>query len=555
MALLDRLRQVFRGMTGDPADVWDPWRQLLAADEAAWRGAVAVARGGPRVLIAPGAGGFHLGVLVETSLAVALTLRGADVGIFLCDSALSGCQMTEWGGVSPKGLREAPPQPRCGQCEKRGRRIFEPLGLKTHWLGKSVSLEQKARARDIATAIPVSDVAHYRHEGLAVGEHAIAGALRYFARGDFEGEPYAEELVRHYLYSALLTVFATGAVLEEGKYEVACFNHGIYVPQGLVGEVCRRWGVRVVNWNPAYRKSSFIFSHGDSYHHTMISEPPGEWEGMCWSEKFERDAMEYLQSRRLGKQDWIWFHNEPQEDAKKIAREIGNDFSRPTIALLTNVLWDARLHYRSNAFPSMLEWVLETIRYFQDRPDLDLVVRVHPAELRGGIPSRQLLMPEILKVFPTLPRNVFMVGPESEVSTYSLSEHSNAVIIFNTKTGIEVSSLGVPVIVAGEAWIRGKGFSLDASSPDEYRRILDTLPLRDRLSPDKLQRARKYAYHFFFRRMIPIPFIEQPEKDGEFLVRCRSLSDLLPGRARGLDVICAGILEGLPFVYPAETIA
>jgi hypothetical protein len=53
----------------------------------------------------------------------------------------------------------------------------------------------------------------------------------------------------------------------------------------------------------------------------------------------------------------------------------------------------------------------------------------------------------------------------------------NAVIIYGTKTGVELTSMGRPVIVAGEAWIRNKGLTLDATSRDNYFHILDGLPL------------------------------------------------------------------------------
>jgi len=552
--MLRRLLDKVRGRKSEPRQAWNPWEPILKRDGKAWTTAREAARGGPLVLMAPGAGGFHLGSLMESTLAVALTLRGARAEVFLCDSALPACQLTEIANDSPKALRAAPPQPRCRKCESRGREVFDPLGLETHWLGRLLSEEKKAQARDLARSIPLEGLGAYRFDGLGVGEHAVAGALRYFARGDLEGEPCAGELLRHYLQAALRTVFALEELLDRRSYDVACFNHGIYVPQGLIGEVCRRRGVRVVNWNPAYRKSSFIFSHGDSYHHTMISEPTSYWEDLPWSERIEHEALAYLRSRRTGSQDWIWFHQEPQEDSLEIAREIGIDFQRTTVALLTNVMWDAQLHYRSNAFPSMLDWVLETIRYFAGRPDLQLVIRVHPAELRGGIPSRQLLEPEIEKAYPQLPSNVFVVGPGSQVSTYSLAEQCNAVIIYNTKTGIELSSMGIPVIVAGEAWIRGKSFSLDAVSPESYRKILDSLPLQRRLDAEKLQRAQKYAYHFFFRRMIPVPLIHK-EGAGTFALECGSLKELLPGQLKGLDVICDGILNGSPFIYPAERLS
>jgi hypothetical protein len=50
--------------------------------------------------------------------------------------------------------------------------------------------------------------------------------------------------------------------------------------------------------------------------------------------------------------------------------------------------------------------------------------------------------------------------------------------------------------------------------------------------------------------MIPLPFVT-PSK-GAFSLALSGLDELRPGRYPGLDVICDGILEGLPFVYPAE---
>ena len=102
----------------------------------------------------------------------------------------------------------------------------------------------------------------------------------------------------------------------------------------------------LVTWNVAYRKSCFIFSHDDTYHHTMLTEPTGGWEDMAWGPAQEKEIMDYLASRLTGTRDWIWFHEKPVEDIDQIARELGLDLSKPTIGLLTNVFWDAQLHYR-----------------------------------------------------------------------------------------------------------------------------------------------------------------------------------------------------------------
>jgi hypothetical protein len=497
-------------------------------------------------------GGYPHGALLESTLAVALTLRGARVDILLCDRFLPACQLTEISAISPDQLVRQHPQPRCETCHAAGKKMFEPLGLPIFWFGQIVTAQQAGEARRIAATVPIDQITDYRLNGLAVGEHAMAGALRYFARADLDGEPAGEMVLRRYLEASLLSVYALQELLKKNAYDVACFNHGIYVPQGLIGEVCRQRGVRVVNWNPAYRKHCFIFSHGDSYHHTMISEPTSEWENVKWTPDLEKENLAYLKSRWQGTQDWIWFqHENPQEKVDQITQEVGIDFSRPCIGMLTSVVWDAQLHYHANAFPNMIEWVRQTIAYFANRPQLQLIIRIHPAEVRGAIPSRQPVLTEIQQAFPTLPRNVFVIPPESRVSTYAVMERCNSVIIYNTKTGVEISSMGIPVIVAGEAWIKNKGFSLDASSPAEYFRILDQLPFAMRLKPYELERARKYAFHFFFRRMIPLPFLT-PAQNSKIKLELSNVKELLPGHFMGLDVVCDAILHGTPFVYPAE---
>ena len=115
-------------------------------------------------------------------------------------------------------------------------------------------------------------------------------------------------------------------------------HHGIYVPQGMVNAVAGAEDVRLVTWNPGYRKQTFIFSHGDSYHHTMMDEPTALWEDLDLSAGGGARIDDYLSSRRTGSQDWIWFHEKPRFDPAWIARTLGVDFSKPCIGLLTNVV-------------------------------------------------------------------------------------------------------------------------------------------------------------------------------------------------------------------------
>ena len=539
---------------GDPR--FPDWQTILDADRAIWDEARRRAATGPAVLIGSTVGGYGAGSVFESMLSVALTLRGARVHTLLCDRALPGCQRAEHVDLpDPSVLVEYRLQERlCDRCYLTGRYHFDPLGLTNHRIGDLATKAEKLVARRLAREIPAEQIRSFVQDGLAIGDHAYAGALRYFARGDLDAEPLGEQVLRRYLEASLLMATASTRLIRREAIQIAAFNHGLYVPQGVLGEVCRSLDVRVANWNPAYRTSCFIFSHGDTYHHTLMAEPTDAWDTLPWTPQMEEEILAYLKSRWGGSRDWIWFHHEPDEDFAAYAREVGMDLAKPTVALLTNVMWDAQLHYPSNAFPSMLDWVLQTIDYFKGRPELQLLIRVHPAEIRGTAASRQPLVPEIERAYPQLPPNVFVIPPESQVSTYAAVANVNAAIIYGTKTGVELTSTGIPTIVAGEAWIRNKGLTLDASSPEDYFAILDRLPLAERMPPEQVRRARMYAYHFFFRRMVPVPSMVPTKAVPPFKLAIESIEDLLPGCQPGLDVICDGILQGTPFIFPAESL-
>ncbi len=535
------------------------WSEVTTQDHELWSHALMGVKNGSRVLMATAVGGHSQFTVLESAINIALTLRGAKVDTLLCDTAMPGCQRAKISAITPQALTDYDLKDVfCPGCVATGEHVFSIPGLSILRMSEYISDEEREQARETSLDVPADDIVNYTLDGLPIGEHALAGALRYYGVGDLSLEPEGELVLRRYLESSLLTAYCIQRLLKENKYDVVVNNHGIYVPHGIVSAVCRSNNVRTVSWNLAYRKQCAIFSHNDTYHHTLMNEPTGVWENMQWCQKNEVDIMDYLKSRQNGSRDWIWFNRDADGDMNRFAKEVGLDWSRPVIGMLTNVVWDAQLHYPANAFPNMVDWVMRTVSYFRDHPDLQLLIRIHPGELAppgGSTVSRQPIAEEIVNTFQDMPKNVFIIGPESTISTYAAMEKCDSVLIYGTKTGVELSSMGIQVIVGGEAWIRNKGITMDASSLEEYFNLLDNLPLGERMDEVQIQRARKYAYHFFFRRMIPLPFLEpRPEAWPPFEVAVDELSDLSQGKLKGLDVICDGILNGTPFIYSAEEV-
>jgi len=261
--------------------------------------------------------------------------------------------------------------------------------------------------------------------------------------------------------------------------------------------MARERNIPLITWVQGYRKNTFIFGHGDTYHKSLLQENP-VWEDLDDSEKVK--TLDYLESRDSGVNDWIRFGIRTKLQTKPLTFSSANR----KVLLLTNVSWDAQLHYESRIFTNMHEWIEDTIRWFEDHNDLDLIIRIHPAELTGNIVSNDPVKEHIESKFPRLPTNIKIYGPSDEISTYSLMEIADLGLIFATKAGLELAVKGTPLIIAGESWLRGHGFSYDPKSKAEYFTLLERYAAgKDELQADP-QLALNFAHYFFFRKSIEI---------------------------------------------------
>ena len=320
-------------------DAYPDWQPILQPNSEMWSSARASAQGGPRVLMATAIGSYAHAVTLESALAAALTFRGAEVHALLCDGSMTACAECE-ASLYPnieRFARDGPSRDLCRDCLKPAERVYRQLGIRVHKYGEWLTADDRANARRIAQSVTMEEVRRFSVDGLALGEHAYAGALRFFATGSLDGEPHAEAIVKRYLESALLTGYATRRLLRSLRFTSTVVTHGIYVPWGIVAEVARQENVHVSTWNVAYRKRRFIFSHDDTYHHTLLDEPREHWEDLQLSDSQEAELMHYLRSRREGLFDWIVFHRPNRQEPHEIARQVGLDRNKPIIGLLTNV--------------------------------------------------------------------------------------------------------------------------------------------------------------------------------------------------------------------------
>jgi hypothetical protein len=110
--------------------------------------------------------------------------------------------------------------------------------------------------------------------------------------------------------------------------------------------------------------------------------------------------------------------------------------------------------------------------------------------------------------FPDLPNNIQIVPAESDISSYVLAEISDLNIIYASNIGTELCALGHKVMVLGEAYCRGRGFTVDPDSQDQVWEFLNTVDKDMKPSDTDKELAMKFAYFWFFKLMIDFNFFD-----------------------------------------------
>ena len=503
------------------SELWKLWRQRAT---------------GKQILIATSMSGYIHGSSMDRLLALALTEKGHQVAFLLCDSDLEGCQIIKFSSYKPEDLLASTNTPRCGKCSSNIDSLFAPLGLPIYNFKSDRSEEHRLKAEFRNKSF--EELREFKIDSVQVGMHAWAGAIRYFATTQFTGEPHAKEVLIRFLISGIRIHSSMVKVFEDFQPDTLIAHHGIYIPQGVVAEFARSKNVNLMTWTASYRKGTFIFSPDETYHYSMVTEPTSNWDSLVLTSTQESTLDKYMISRWRGENDWIKFSDSKVDRDKSFKDK--SDF----YLALTSVTWDAEIHYESRAFENMRAWLATTIDYFKANCDLELVIRVHPAEITSPNKSRESMAGflELLDI-KSCP-NITVIPPESNISTYELIDKSKVVIVYNTKTGIEAAYREKPVVIAGEAWIRGKGIGWDALSPTNYLKILESFKKPLEMTHEQRSRAKKYAYHFFFRRMIRFQiFSNRSANDNLFPDKNLDFQDLLGTNDVNFQEVLHAILE------------
>ncbi|MCD6356277.1 MAG: hypothetical protein J7L66_03230 [Anaerolineaceae bacterium] len=296
--------------------------------------------------------------------------------------------------------------------------------------------------------------------------------------------------------------------LQTNKPDVVIVPNGTIQEFGVIYEVARFLGIETVTYEFGDQRQRIWIAQNSK---VMSQDTEAMWEvykDIPLTRTEKKNIREMFEARRKAS---VWknfsrlWQQAPMQGVEIARKALGLD-ERPVVLLATNVLGDSLTLGREIFSKTMEEWLERTLLYFVRKPDVQLVIRVHPGEV---LIHGRSMMDVIKRVLPVLPEHIHVIGPEEKVNTYDLIAAADLGLVYTTTVGLEMAMSGVPVVVVGKTHYRNRGFTLDPEGWVRYyktiKEVLDELPAH-RLEKEKVELAWAYAYRFFFNFPFPFPY-------------------------------------------------
>jgi hypothetical protein len=377
-------------------------------------------------------------------------------------------------------------------------------------------------------------------------EGTVASAAWFAKSADLRQVPDGPAIGTDFRVAAEAVSEAFERLLDRLAPDVVLAVNGLFAAEHAMRAVATARGVPIVTYELAPRKDALLFGRESAAPEMEMDGLAEDQAGRPLSAR-EAEALDaLLRARVTGESAHERYFDETlRHEAASVRASLGLPSEARVVSAFTNLSWDTALLGKDVAFDSQFEWLAEVCRIVGSRDDLTLVIRVHPAEGRWG--TAQPVEHELSERAGALPPNVVLVPPEQPLSSYGLLATSELALCYTTTVGLEAAVRGIPVALAGVTHYRGRGFTMDIASREDLERVLAELPA---MSPEQVELARRYAFAFFFRLMIPFEHVVSER--GRLTGVPVSGEALLPGRDPYLDFVCDRILDGGEFFLPSD---
>lgn len=506
-----------------------------------------------RVLFGPSFAIYEPCFIHDRIFSLALRLRGATILPIYCD-AIQHTECNVFGGV----WKSQPFAECCRLCTQKSESLWRPNPTPPLKLSSYVAPSDVQEIALLIGSLGASEWASYQHDDLSFGQWARDLLVNNYVVGDYRLVSNHEELGRAHLSNLLLLHRAYSRILTDINPDRVVCNDSYYGMWAILQELCKHRHIPFYSHWTGGRQGGWCYAYNDAAMNLDFSKPWPAFSRIPLDARRESKVTQWLSDHAQGKEmildtASLGKHSTDTVDLSKL------DPNKPTALLAANVIWDLAALNKQVVFADMIDWIVETIRWFHAHPEYQLVVKPHPAELHPSIPATEERVELALaKRGVQCPPNVFLLTPKVNVTVYQLLPLVRVGLVHTTTVGMEMAAMGLSVITTARSPYRGFGFTADPITKAEYFTALQRALGGERLVATDQQRDLAYKfilfYHFHYYSKIDIMDYKWGQTP---VLKVKSIEDLFPGKNPCLDYAVDSVMNGLPILsddrWPPES--
>ena len=368
-----------------------------------------------------------------------------------------------------------------------------------------------------AQPLTVQDIKNYEYHGTRLGAHMLRTLTRTTHTGSIAfSDPDVRRTLKSLMLQGMHNVEQAEVLLDRLQPEVIFTHHPRNLGEGDIYEVGLQRSINTIFWDGGQKSDHWMFKrytkeNGGRHPFSLSDETWEQARQMTWDEEHETTLMREIRGRyeprstfdgrrlQLGKK---------LKTKEEVQQQLGLDPRRKTAVVFSHIVWDVSFLHGVDLFETYEEWLVETTRAACENPAVNWIIKLHPANLKKmesvGVEGEPSELVAIRNRIGDLPEHVKLLHSDTDINTFSLFDLTDYCLTVRGSIGIEMPCFGIPVFTAGTGRYSGRGFTIDSDSREEYldklRRIQDFL----RLSPQRIELAKKHAYWLVVKRPVPL---------------------------------------------------
>jgi hypothetical protein len=494
-------------------------------------------------------------VAMEGLLARVLIDAGFEPQVIRCNGLRQRCSMDM---VNPDFASRTALCLNCTVSAESYQAAWCGQKLATVLLDELVSPDALVAAEARLAAVPDLGLLSFTYDGMPLGRW-VESALRldYFGE-DWRSLDNLPTVTRAWLRSLLPIAIAAEAYFASERPAGATLLSGVMPWEKIVHTLAQRHGIRCIYYEGGQRPGSMALRDSTPACRYDFSPEWREWADVPLTVAESAQLDRFLRNRQGFGQGMIYvFSPAASGELDRVRTHVGLKVGRPVLVAFTSVVVDAISYEAHLAFESQAVWLEACVAYAVRHPEVDLVIRVHPAEqtsvtFRGPLrlEANDSVADVLRRRWSTLPDNVRLVQAADETSSYDLLSLATVVLNYVSTVGLEAAAAGKAVVTSGVSHYSAIGVVWQVNRADAFAATVDRAMAVQGPPPDGAEIARRYLYFWFYRCTPVMPGLPHATADVVALPKARLAYWDVPGPPEGVPRYAAYLAGQGPFVLP-----